>query len=64
MSNFIIRIVDWFITIRKLKIILFFLSILLFMIVINTFFDIIYINEKIVAAYMIGISALLAVTLN
>ena len=58
-NKFVIRLVDSYLTLRKLKI-TFFLIILVF----GNSLKILYIEAKMIAAYMIGLSALLASTVG
>ena len=58
MIKYIVNFIDWLFVSKRLKVILFILMLLLIFLVANSFIKFIDIDEKILAAYMIGLSAL------
>jgi len=63
-NKFVIRLVDSYLTLRKLKITFFVLIFFLIILVFGNSLKILYIEAKMIAAYMIGLSALLASTVG
>jgi len=59
-SSFILRFINWFLTIRKLQITLFIVLVLMIFLVTNTFYKFIPIPINLVAPLMIAMSAILA----
>jgi hypothetical protein len=62
MVKWIVKFVDWCLVIKRLKVFLFILFIILILLIINSIANLICIDEKVFASYMIGLSALFAST--
>ncbi len=62
MVKWIVDFVDWCLVMKRLKVFLFILVVFLVILIVNSIFDCISVDEKIFAAYMIALSALFAST--